>query len=274
MSFKTLIQIFILILIMLIIAGVYYKYFNTTQSIVEEINSSENLNKEQLKDLEKKIIDLELKNQELNNKINENKKILNSKSPNLKLSDQINEKVDTENKLNTEEKNIKKKVTENIQVKDNIVKKKKIKNLVKDVEYTSVDQKGNKFQLLANSGKSNKNNNDILDLINVRGKIMSDTRDTIYIVSDFAQYNSINLNSKFYENVIINYQDKEITCVNFDINMEKNIAIAYNDVLITDPKSTMKAGIVEFDLKTKNININPENTSKEIEVISQTDGIN
>ena len=103
---------------------------------------------------------------------------------------------------------------------------------------------------------------------------MSDTRDTIYIVSDFAQYNSINLNSKFYENVIINYQDKEITCVNFDINMEKNIAIAYNDVLITDPKSTMKAGIVEFDLKTKNININPENTSKEIEVISQTDGIN
>ena len=35
-----------------------------------------------------------------------------------------------------------------------VLKKKKsqtkIKNLVKDVEYTSVDQKGNKFHLLAN----------------------------------------------------------------------------------------------------------------------------
>ena len=50
--------------------------------------------------------------------------------------------------------------------------------------------------------------------------------------------------------------------------METNKAIAYNNVIITDPKSTMKAGIVEFDLKTKNIDINPESTTKDIEVIS------
>ena len=136
------------------------------------------------------------------------------------------------------------------------------------MEYTSIDQKGNKFYLLANSAKSNKNNIDILDLNNVRGKILSDTRETIYILSDFAQYNSVNLNSKFYENVIINYQDKEIKCSNFDINMETNKAIAYNNVIITDPKSTMKAGIVEFDLKTKNININPESIKEKIKVIT------
>ena len=121
---------------------------------------------------------------------------------------------------------------------------------------------------MANSGKSNIDNNDILDLINVRGKITSDLRDTIYIVSDFAQYNSINLNSKFYENVIINYQDKQINCKNFDINMDTNKAVAYNNVIITDPKSVMKAGIVEFDLKTKDININPSEINKEIKVIT------
>ena len=76
-------------------------------------------------------------------------------------------------------------------------------------------------------------------------------------------------NSKFYQNVIIDYQDKRITCINFDINMETNKAIAYNDVVITDPKSVMKAGIVEFDLKTKNININPESITKEIEVVTE-----
>ncbi len=102
----------------------------------------------------------------------------------------------------------------------------------------------------------------------MRGKITSDYRDTIYIVSDFAQYNSLNLNSKFYQNVIIDYQDKRITCVNFDINMETNMAIAYNDVVITDPKSVMKAGIVEFDLKTKDIEIKPESETKEIEVVT------
>ena len=145
---------------------------------------------------------------------------------------------------------------------------KTIKNLVKDVEYTSVDEKGNKFYLLANSAKSNPNNKDILDLDNVRGKITSEKRDTIYIVSDYAQYDTINLNSKFYENVIINYQDREINCLNFDINMDTNKAVAYNDVIITDPKSIMKAGIVEFDLKTKDIVINPENTNSDIQVIT------
>ena len=46
------------------------------------------------------------------------------------------------------------------------------------------------------------------------------------------------------------------------------MAIAYNDVVITDTKSMMKAGIVEFDLKTKNININPEISTSQIEVIA------
>tara|TARA_A100000164_G_C21216926_1_gene456452 strand:- start:258 stop:413 length:156 start_codon:yes stop_codon:yes gene_type:complete len=49
--------------------------------------------------------------------------------------------------------------------------------------------------------------------------------------------------------------------------METNKAIAYNDVIISDPKSTMRAGVVEFDLKTKDININPETTKEVIEVI-------
>ena len=87
-------------------------------------------------------------------------------------------------------------------------------------------------------------------------------------MSDFAQFNSVNSNSKFYDNVIINYQEKQITCINFDINMETNKAIAYNNVLITDAKSKMKAGLVEFDLKTKNININPETITTKIQVIT------
>ena len=50
--------------------------------------------------------------------------------------------------------------------------------------------------------------------------------------------------------------------------METNKAIAYNSVIVTDPKSVMKAGIVEFDLKTRNININPENSTEAIKVIT------
>ena len=72
------------------------------------------------------------------------------------------------------------------------------------------------------------------------------------------RYDTINLNSKFYENVIINYQDREINCLNFDINMDTNIAIAYNNVVVTDPKSTMKAGKIALNIETKEIDINPD----------------
>ena len=266
MSIKSLIQIIVLFLIIGILGGIYFEYFSNKKNIIEESNSLELENLEQIKQLEKKISDLENKSRNQVSEI-ENKKekleleseniILEKKNENKKKGSQIK---DNENIKKSDEKN-------NDSFKIDIPKT-EIRNLVKDVEYTSVDQKGNKFHLLANSGKSNEKNNNILDLDNVRGKITSEKRDTIYIVSDFAQYNTTNLNSKFYKNVIIDYQDKKITCLNFDINMETSKAIAYNNVIIKDPKSVMKAGIVEFDLKTKDIIINPESTSSDVSVIT------
>ena len=266
MSIKSFIQIIILGLMISIIVGVYYKYFSSNENIIEETNSSEIYNQEQLKILEKKILELEIKNNELNSLIKKDKETPKSFSDTKTYNDEKENSSKANNsKLgNNQIKDVKLKKSE---IK-NEIKETKVKDLVKDIEYTSVDQKGNSFHLLANSGRSNIDNSDILDLINVKGKITSEKRDTIYIVSDFAQYNSVNLNSKFYKNVIINYQDKEITCINFDIDMETNKAVAYNDVLITDPKSKMKAGIVEFDLKTKNININPESAIEKIEVVT------
>ena len=256
MSIKSFIQILILFLIIFIVGIVYFKYFETKKKVVEEINLNENTVNSQILDLEKKISQLELKNINLNKRleIELEKKII---VEDLNISDV---------EIKGEERKDKK-----IEIKENKadnIKKREIKNFVKDVEYTSVDQRGNRFYLLANSGKTNNKNKDILDLENVRGEINSDKRDTIFVTSDYAQYNTTNLNSKFYENVIIDYQDKKISCINFDINMKTNKAIAYNNVIITDPKSKMKAGIVEFDLKTKNININPENINTEIELIS------
>ena len=269
MTIKTFIQVLILSLIIFIIGGVYYKYFETEKNIVEEVNLSNLKNSEQLEELKAKISELELKNDILSEEIKNNKN--KSVEITTKTAEGLKQTKDSKDSSLNEIKseNVKKKNKDKkVKSDEKIIKEKEVKNLVKDVEYTSVDEKGNRFNLLANSGKSNANNNNILDLENVRGEIKSDKRDNIYIVSDFAQYNTSNLNSKFYENVIIEYQDKKITCENFDINMETNKAIAYNNVIITDPQSVMNAGIVEFDLATKDVNINPESATTEIEVIT------
>ncbi len=275
MSVKSLIQILILLLIPIIVGVVYFKYFDKKQSMLEEIKLSEEVKNEKLLDLEKKILELELKNNILSKKLQtkndekiivEDTKGLESEKKTLNKNEEVKKNKKSELDKETEEKKLIEKIElKEIKLED---KDKEIKNFVKDVEYTSVDERGNRFRLLANSGKTNNSNKNILDLENVRGEIKSDKRDTIFITSDYAEYNISNLNSKFYENVIIDYQDKKISCINFDINMSTNKAIAYNDVIITDPKSIMKAGIVEFDLKTKDININPESINTKIEVIS------
>ena len=76
MTIKSFIQILILILIMFIIGGVYLKYFNTNDKIVEEISLIETNKLDRLKELEKKILDLELKNNKLNSKLSESKENL------------------------------------------------------------------------------------------------------------------------------------------------------------------------------------------------------
>ena len=150
--------------------------------------------------------------------------------------------------------------------KDKKPSKPKIDNIVKDIEYLTTDKNGNRYRILATSGRTNTENKDILDLDNVRGVITSKKRSTVYIVSDFAEYNSYNLNSNFYQNVVVNYEDKEITCDYFDVDMKTNIAKAYNNVVVKDPKSTMKAGKIILNIETKIININPDNDKKKVSV--------
>ena len=54
MSVKSFIQIFILFLIISVIGGIYFNYFNENEKIIEEINTLETDNKDRLVELEKK----------------------------------------------------------------------------------------------------------------------------------------------------------------------------------------------------------------------------
>ena len=65
---------------------------------------------------------------------------------------------------------------------------------------------------------------------------------------------------------MIDYEDKKITCDYFDVDMQTNMAIAYNNVVVTDPQSIMKAGKIILNIETKVININPDNKKNKVKV--------
>ena len=242
---KSAIQLFILIIIFIIVAVVYLKYFSKEKIAVDQT----------LQQTENKI---STNLQDNNDKNKDESEVVNATNKDKSKKKENSEK----NKVDLEKSNKKKSEKKDTKTKKNKKKDNEIPNIVKDVEYLTTDKNGNKYKILATSGRTNQNDKNILDLDNVRGEITSNQRSTIYIVSDYAEYNSSTLNSKFYKNVVINYEDKQITCENFDINMDTNIAIAYNNVVVTDPKSTMKAGKIALNIETKEIDINPGRSGK------------
>ena len=238
MSLKSLIQAIIILIILIILGGVYFNYFTNYNQIAIEDNKK-NIETEIDENISKKKEE-QGTDQDNNNKI----EIKAAEKKEINLENDENENI-----------NIKKKP-----------KKPKIDNLVKDIEYLTTDKSGNKYKVLASSGRTNSEDKNVLDLDNVRGVVTSKNNSTVYIVSDYAEYNSSSLQSNFYQNVVINYEDKEITCDYFDLDMQTNIAIAYNNVVVTDPQSIMKAGKIILNIETKVININPDNNKNKVTV--------
>ena len=234
MSLKSLIQTIIVLIIIIILGGVYYNYFANNKKITLE-----------------KDIQTEIDPNKTKKKVTLNENSVEKKKINI-----------DENIINNESKQIE---DETVGIEKKIKRNKpEIDNIVKDIEYLTTDKNGNKYKILATSGRTNSEDKNILDLDNVRGIITSTTRSDVYIISDFAEYNSSNLNSVFYQNVVVNYEDKEITCDYFDVDMKTNIAKAYNNVVVKDSNSKMKAGKIILNIETKVININPENNKKKV----------
>lgn len=234
MSAKTLVQILLFIVIILIISTIYIVYFKT-------------------------------------NKLNNQIITLNSESESQFLDDGLIIKEELNNKTQREEttnnraedleQNYKKKIVKN----DNLDEKKKnktIENVIEKIQYTTSDNNGNKYEFFAKSGKTNIENNNILDLTDVDGLITTIDNQKIFITSNFAKYNSQNQNSKFFEKVEVVYQDRIIKCNNLDIDMKNNIAIAYNNVVVYDDNSLMKAGKVTINTLTKEMIIDPSKAEK------------
>ena len=229
MSFKSLLQILILGIILIIFGSVYFKYFSSEKiAFNESLKTNEQISSEDSQKIkDDDLVGLE-KEKVLSENINGSKK---------KVTDKKNEAT------------LKKKTDE-------------LSNIVKDVEYLTTDVNGNKYKILATSGRTNKLNKNVLNLDNVRGEIKSEGKSTIYVFSDFAEYNSSTFESKFFNNVIVNFENKQITSENLDINMDTNVAVAYNNVIVKDPKSIMKAGKITLYIETKEISINSDDLKK------------
>ena len=140
-------------------------------------------------------------------------------------------------------------------------------NIIKDINYTSRDLKGNEYILIAKEGEIDLDNSDIIFLTDVTAYIkLVKNSELIVITSNYGKYNTINYDTIFSKNVKIDYVDNIITGDYLDFSMMKNLLIISRNVVYKNLENTMKSDVIELDTITKDTKIFMYNSSEQVNV--------
>ena len=142
-------------------------------------------------------------------------------------------------------------------------------NIIKDINYTSRDLKGNEYILIAKKGEIDLDNSDIIFLTNVTAYIkLIKNSELIVITSNYGKYNTINYDTIFSKNVKIDYVDNIITGDYLDFSMMKNLLIISRNVVYKNLGNTMNADVIELDTTTKDTKIFMYNSNEQVNVVN------
>jgi hypothetical protein len=140
-------------------------------------------------------------------------------------------------------------------------------NIIKDINYTSRDLKGNEYILIAKEGEIDLDNSDIIFLTDVTAYIkLVKNSELIVITSNYGKYNTINYDTIFSKNVKIDYVDNIITGDYLDFSMMKNLLIISRNVIYKNIENTMRADVIELDTTTKDTKIFMYNSNEQVNV--------
>ena len=141
--------------------------------------------------------------------------------------------------------------------------------LIKDISYSFFDPSGNYYELLSDVGKVDINNSDKIFMTNVVATIYLVDSSPVKITSKYANYNKINHETSFFENVKVTHLIHKATSENLDISFNDNLASMYNNIVYNKPGTNLKADRLEIDLITKNSKIFMDNKTEKIKIIDK-----
>ena len=148
------------------------------------------------------------------------------------------------------------------------------KNLIEGIQYFSKDVNGNTYLIQSKTGKIDKENPDIIYLIDVNAKINFDENDEIRVFSDEAIYNINNFDTEFIDNVKLLYEDNKLNCENILVKFSKNYAILSGNIVYKNLFTKLYADQMEIDLISRVTKTSMINKKDKIKIIYKDNGVN
>ena len=137
----------------------------------------------------------------------------------------------------------------------NVIINKSENNVIKNLEYSSIDKSGNKYLITSEYGELSSDGGSIISMTNVIAKIDLFEKDNVYISSDFAIYNTLNFDTNFSKNVILEYTQHEISSDNLDLSFKETFVWVSNNIIYKSSTNQLFADKLNIDLLTKNSKI-------------------
>ena len=147
-------------------------------------------------------------------------------------------------------------------------------DLIEGIQYFSKDVNGNTYLIESISGSLDKENPDIIYLVDVKAKINFDKNDEIKVTSDKAIYNVNNFDTEFINNVKLSYEDNKLSCRNILVKFSENYAILSGNLVYNNLLTKLYADRMEVDLISRITKTSMINQDDKIKMIHKNNGIN
>jgi len=143
------------------------------------------------------------------------------------------------------------------------------KNLIENLKYVSEDLLGNTYTVTAKSATLKEREINEVELFEVNAEISKKDQEVIYIYSKTANYNKINNNTVFKEEVSVKYGEQTIESKILKLNFKDNLIEILDNVYYVNKDTKINADKVEIDLLYKKLKISMINNQDKVNIVGK-----
>lgn len=147
--------------------------------------------------------------------------------------------------------------------------KKNIENEIENLRYTSEDLLGNTYIIDAENAQVEEGKVNQVKLFVVTAKIIQKDDSIIYINSNFADYDRLNNNTIFKNDVNVRYGDQSIDADIINFNFLDNLIKIEENVLYKNNNSEVNADKIEINMESKKLKISMNKKEDKVEIFTK-----
>ena len=147
--------------------------------------------------------------------------------------------------------------------------KKNIENEIENLRYTSEDLLGNTYIIDAETAQVEEGKVNQVKLFVVTAKIIQKDDSIIYINSNFADYDRLNNNTIFKNDVNVRYGDQSIDADIINFNFLDNLIKIEENVLYKNNNAEVNADKIEINMESKKLKISMNKKEDKVEIFTK-----